>query len=833
MRTLLLGIDSGTQPTKALVVEVGSEKVPASCGGPGKTIKTTGNILLPGLTASEIRWSKKREPKNSARLTPVRLPQDRLSFWLTGQTVMEHRGIMPATRIRSWGHQGTARRLSGGRLVAGLILVLLFSGVLALIVSEPLASCAVPPAIGAGLVLLGVAVGGRDDRRIKAATRHPVGMETAGFTLSLGNETVALDPGKTWMQVDHFKWVVRGLIESPQSLHVSPDGSVEINSEKISIADPEGTAKLEHQINKRHDATVAHKPAPASTPSRPATASPGPARPHFRVKLDHWGHILIEWGQGLEREETGLRGLATLVANGLIRKPDRYHVDALQRGIEIDDGWFECSEAGAKLLEEALNTRYAVSARTEKAVAIEIKENAAASTGLDIHFTMLRAGVPLEIKGHLSQEYLDILQDPAKCDLIQPGIHLLLTPPYLLFRRRRPDMGEEKIPELPDVNLLRINAAQLQQVLNHPLIRRGSGGAGAQVLPTAGARPEEVVEMRVVRNPEDKALLWLECVTTTGQTHGVKAFTHHNITEFQHGGFFLPHLDVCLSLDHRRLSILNRQTNQEEVLTLDPRSPDEDLRQAGKVLTNALKPPVSAPAAPRSAAGSEPVGEEPKPATGSLPAAPSKEAAVNVQPAKETTPAVVETLGPAAASKPQLDPITALFHETNATRINLEIFRRLQVWLGLAAQDIRLSLPLVFENRRFEVIDFEQKEVNSFMELRGEDFYGFYLSHVSEQKVVLVYACNGTHIEWGPGKCVLQPTVRSESEEYKGSALLGLAQDRKDEFVFVVQPAFKEWIVPREQPYTVENLRFLTAADIAAAPENYRLIWPESSGTRG
>jgi len=210
-----------------------------------------------------------------------------------------------------------------------------------------------------------------------------------------------------------------------------------------------------------------------------------------------------------------------------------------------------------------------------------------------------------------------------------------------------------------------------------------------------------------------------------------------------------------------------------------------------------------------------------------------KEAAVNVQSAKETTPKVVETPGPRAASNPRLDPITALFRETDAVRINVEIFRQLSVWLGIAEQDLRLSLPRVFENRRFEVLSFEPQEIQSFMDLCGEDFYGFYLSHISAQKIVLVYACNGTHIEWGPDKCNLQPTARSEAEQYKGSSLLGLAQDRKDEFVFVVQPAFKEWIVPREQPYTVENLRFLTVADIAAAPGDYRLIWPEFSALRG
>jgi hypothetical protein len=718
-----------------------------------------------------------------------------------------------------------------------LIPMLLFSGVLALIVVAPSVLVGVLPAILAGWVFLGVATSGHDDKRVKAGTRQSADKGTAVFTLSFDNETVALEPDKPWTQVDHFKWVARGLIDAPQSFHVSPDGSVEINTSKISPSDPDGLAKLEREISKRHEGTVAHKAALVSTTSHPAPAPAESVQRRFRVKLDHWGHLLIEWGQGLNREETSLRGLAALITNGMIRKPDRYHVDALQRGIEIDEAFYACSEAGAKQLEEALNTRYAVNARTEKAVAIEIKENRAASTGFDIHFTIIRAGIPFEIKGHLSQEYLDLLQDQTRCELLQPGIHLLLTPPFLLFRRRRPDLGEDRIPDFPDLNLLRITAAQLQAILNDPLVRR-VGGTVAPVAQIAEDRPQEVAEMRVIRNPTDKALLWLECITPTGQTHGAKAFTHHNIAAFQQGGFFLPQLDVCLSLDHQQLKILNKETHQEEVLTLDPRCPDEALRRASRMLTNALKPPVPAAAgAPAAAvplsAGDLAAAAEAKPAIGSLPAAPSDAVAMNAPPAKEKTPGKVEILGSAAAAKPELDPITALFRETSAVRINLEIYRRLEVWLGLATQDLRLSLPLVFENRRFEVLDFEQKEVNSLMELRGEDFYGFYLSYISAQKIVLVYVCNGTHIEWGPDKCRLQPTAHSEAEEYKGSALLGLAQDPNDEFVFIVQPEFKEWIVPREQPYTVENLRFLTVADIAAAPGDFRLIWPERSAPHG
>jgi hypothetical protein len=726
----------------------------------------------------------------------------------------------------------TVRRINAGRWIYVVIPALALTVAVLLLAAKLSPAPGFLPGIVAGIALLGAAIGAHAEKQIKAGIRHDPAKGNAVFTLSLDKEIVILEPGKTWSQVDHYKWIVRGLIEEPQMFHVFPDGSVEINSEKISITDLAAEEKLEHQINKRHTPTGTHKPQ-ASTPSGIASAPTAPPTPdprRFRVKLDHLGHVLIERGHGSDREETGLRGIATLIANGLIRKPDHYRVDPMQRSIEIDGVTFECNEAGVKRLEEALNTRYAPSSQANKAAAIEIKENVAASTRFDIHFHTTHAGVTRDIKGHLTQELLDVLQDPVKCTLILPGIHLLLSPPNLLIRRRRPDLGEEKIPELPDVNLLRLTSVQLQQIINHPLIRRNVGAA-AQSTTTAANQPEDVIEMRVVRNPTDKKLLWLECATARGERHELKAFTHHNIADLQHGGCFLPHLEVCLSLDHRRLSIHDRRTHKEEAITLDTLScSDEILREASRMLTRALKH-----SALRSAGGNEPVrvnlgspGRAPKSA------APVKEPATIVRPAEEAPPTLSDALPSLSYSQPPPDPaIVALFRESDAVRINQEIFRRLSVHLGIAPQEVPLSLPCVFENRRFEVLNFERQEITSMMELRGTDFYGFYLSHVSEKKIVLVYACNGMHIEWGPDKCVLQPTIRSEAEEYKGSVLLGVAQDKKNEFVFVVQPEFKKWIAPREMPFTEENLQFLIVADIAAAPDDYKLIWPERPAARG
>src|SRR5437899_994420 len=65
-------------------------EIMATVGGLKATIRTMGNAVLPGFTASKILWLKKREPKNYARLATVLLPHDYLNFWLTGEKVMEY-----------------------------------------------------------------------------------------------------------------------------------------------------------------------------------------------------------------------------------------------------------------------------------------------------------------------------------------------------------------------------------------------------------------------------------------------------------------------------------------------------------------------------------------------------------------------------------------------------------------------------------------------------------------------------------------------------------------------------------------------------------------------
>jgi len=673
------------------------------------------------------------------------------------------------------------------------------------------------------------------------------------FRLALGGETITLDPGKPWIKADAYKWVTRGLIEAPQSYHVLPNGTVEINGEKIALDEPTATQRLEHELNKRHTIGIeARKPPAAMAPApTPAGTTLPPNRVRFAVKLDHLGHLIVSCAGGAEHMETGLRGLTALMQNGLMLRPTNLHVDPLQRSIEIDGHRFECSESGARGLQELLNTRYAPSLRDAGGHLIEITQNPASATGFDIQFVTLQAGVRVQVKGHLAQDKLDVLQDSARCDLLRRGILLKLSPPSLLIRRRRPDGGEEHIPELPDVAYRRVTAAELQQLLNHPLIRRASGSGAASTAASAPEPTREWGEVRLTRSPQYPAGLWLECVEAhSGRVEGM-AFTHHNLGELQRGGAFNPSLKVALSVDHRVLSILDPQTGQEERVAVDATSGESDLARAGQMLTAALKPPraflpKSAPAPPPSGAEvlpapdpssapvSSPTGGDPRLAPlpridllpqPALPVSPNPEIPAAVQSANP--PAPEQPAGANEANGRPPEPLAdAGFSEADPARVNTAVFWSLVQPLGVSVQEVWLSLPHVFENRRFEVINFSRAAIEDMTELRSEAFYGFYLAHVDEQNVILVYACRGRHIEWGPHKCVLQPSLTAEAEEFPESALRGLAQDPEGNFVFVVSSRYKAWVGSRAREYLPVCARFLAIEELLEHDRDYSFIWP-------
>ena len=46
-------------------------------------------------------------------------------------------------------------------------------------------------------------------------------------------------------------------------------------------------------------------------------------------------------------------------------------------------------------------------------------------------------------------------------------------------------------------------------------------------------------------------------------------------------------------------------------------------------------------------------------------------------------------------------------------------------------------------------------------------------------------------------------------------------------FVFIVTPAYRQWIAPHEKAYEEACAHFITVPELLAAPTPYALIWPE------
>lgn len=545
------------------------------------------------------------------------------------------------------------------------------------------------------------------------------------FAASLGSERTVLEPGRTWIHVDHFKWAIRGIVETPQSFAVHPDGSVDLNGETYRPETPGAAEALQEALNKKHVRTA---PAPARGEASPARETHRETAPSFRVHLDHLSHILVQAFRGTERTETGLRGLAHLAADGWMRPPKTLHVDPLQRYVELDGVRFDNNAEGAHRLEAFLNAHFVPQESGAAGHAIEVRENSAASTGFDIRFTTLRAGVRVEVKGHLSQDKLDLLQEHEKCDLLQPGILLRISPPYLYLRRRRHDGTEEHVPGLPDIKYRSVSAAELERILNHPAIRNPATLAASE-RPTADPVPASPA-------PIDGAKASIPAPAPPSPPERPASFTP------------------------------------------PPKSPPPR-----------LTPPSPAETRPN------PPDAPPLPGNGGTPV-----------PGDENFPPP--------------------FDAQDAHRTHEAAFRELARRLHVPVQDVLLSLPRVFDDRRFEILDFNGEEIVSVLQLRTDHFYGFYLTHIGPEVIDLVYACHGLHLEWGTHKCTIQPGLGSETLEFRGSALLGIAQNAEHHFVFVVRPPYREWVRHHERICAEAYARFVTPDEWQRQSEAYPRIWP-------
>ncbi|MEJ2400360.1 MAG: xylulokinase [Xanthomonadales bacterium] len=65
------------------------DEIMAAFGGAQKCLDEVGNLILPGYTASKVRWLAKNRPEAYARMASILLPHDYLNFYLTGELGME------------------------------------------------------------------------------------------------------------------------------------------------------------------------------------------------------------------------------------------------------------------------------------------------------------------------------------------------------------------------------------------------------------------------------------------------------------------------------------------------------------------------------------------------------------------------------------------------------------------------------------------------------------------------------------------------------------------------------------------------------------------------
>ena len=107
------------------------------------------------------------------------------------------------------------------------------------------------------------------------------------------------------------------------------------------------------------------------------------------------------------------------------------------------------------------------------------------------------AGTPMNHRHHLNDQSLESLQDPDHCGLLHKEIIVKLIPPNVVFKQKTPDGGEQYLAWRPEntvtvtddegrerslhlsqpLNLLRLSAAELTAVFNHPAINRHTQAA--------------------------------------------------------------------------------------------------------------------------------------------------------------------------------------------------------------------------------------------------------------------------------------------------------------------------------------------------------------------
>jgi len=337
------------------------------------------------------------------------------------------------------------------------------------------------------------------------------GKETEIFTMTLGVETIELLPLRNWGQLDIYKWRVRGKLPgTPAGLEITFD-HIKLLGETVSAKDPEGCARLEKLFSEwlameRESLQLARKKAQAkAVPVAQETSSASEQQPlHFQAEVDNKGMVHVHCVKGKEvLASIGLNtaGFQSLVNQGFMRKPHTLRTGALHDWVELDGVLFsfEKGRNEAERLAKALNDSYLPAAGLGRGKEVVVFANAASSTGFDIQFPAKAGGLLENRRRPLTEEALDLLQDPDHCGLLHKGLVLKLTRPTLIFKQKTADggeryldrcaenlvtvvddEGEQKLIDLSQpVNYLHLSAVELTAVFNHPSINRHSQAAPA------------------------------------------------------------------------------------------------------------------------------------------------------------------------------------------------------------------------------------------------------------------------------------------------------------------------------------------------------------------
>lgn len=340
--------------------------------------------------------------------------------------------------------------------------------------------------------------------RVGRRTASPEGGPVAEvFTMSLGGETIDLLPFRNWGQLDIYKWRVQGKLPgTPAGLEITPD-HIKVAGETVKATDTEACTKLEQLFNQWLEVENKSLALARKKPRvLPATVAGGLGKEdqsplQFRVEMDKRGQVHIHCMRGLETvasiglSVSGLNGLAN---QGLLRKPRALDVGALHDWIELDGELcsFEHGNNDAAKLERLLNEHYVPAAAASQGKDILIFANPASPTGFDIQFPVTVGGLQENRRRTLNDAALELLQEPVRCGLLQPGLILKISPPSLIIKRKTADGGEAYLEKGPahtvalggddggerqvdlsqPVNYTHLNVIELASVFNHPAINR-------------------------------------------------------------------------------------------------------------------------------------------------------------------------------------------------------------------------------------------------------------------------------------------------------------------------------------------------------------------------